>query len=180
MPVGSEDIAMMFAMMEHAGLRPSDTMKNAEGGMVMTLRVWSMLFHDVDGPDLLAAAVAMLASETGLRGFYPAPGLIRKYLDEPTGDDAWGAVLADVSRVGVRAFDPDRYDEPVLRAIEAVGGIDTIGRSTIDDHASMRAAFRVAWEAGKRAERAEAMRATGQRMNLIPAGPARPALEDRS
>jgi len=64
--------------------------------------------------------------------YFPRLHAFKEIIEGDTGDNAleqWEYVLSEINRVGINAA---KFDEPTTRAINACGGIDTIGHMDRD------------------------------------------------
>lgn len=84
-----------------------------------TVGAWHALLSDAEGKDILAAAIAWAR---GNKPFPPTPGQLLQTCKSSgeTAEEAWGAVRAEMQRVGYTG--KPSLSTLAARAIEAVGG----------------------------------------------------------
>lgn len=122
---------------------------------------WAVILHDIEDAQLDDAVTAWLRSPNP---FWPTPGQLLALVPErrlaaiDDSDAAWGEALRIVQGWGAhRLYDPETWEqarpkdaakaEALLAGVQALGGWKELGRSTAEEHVSMRAAFRSAYRA---------------------------------
>lgn len=105
---------------------------------------WFDLLRDLDGAAVLAAIIHLCRTTEA----FPSVAAIRKLAEPKHLDqgDGWAEVMAAVSSVGYMGT--PQWSHPAIEAgVRALGGWKSICQSEIDEHPTMRAQFRRAFEA---------------------------------